>query len=122
VVPHEVWAFLSRWHGREGRQERANHATFLTELRIALALPQPQPAGERANFNDYVFERVVRETNRDGSISNRRIDLHKRDCFVLDGKQSRQQPAGGRRQEDIEPIASDDGNLLPGGAFTPLPN
>ena len=96
-VPSEVEAFISRWQGREGGQERANYAMFLTELCAAVAMPPPDPAGDRTEVNDYVFERVVKETGRDGSISSRRIDLYKRDSFVLEAKQSRQQDGGDKQ-------------------------
>ncbi len=82
--------FIARWQGREGGQERANYALFLTELCTTLGLPQPDPATAAAEENDYVFERVVREPAIDGSVSLRRIDLYKRACFVLEAKQSRQ--------------------------------
>ena len=82
--------FIARWQGREGGQERANYALFLTELCTTLGLPQPDPATSAAEENDYVFERVVREPAIDGSVSLRRIDLYKRACFVLEAKQSRQ--------------------------------
>lgn len=62
---------------------------FLTELCDLLDLPHPDVAGASHEFNDYVFERVVKEIARDGSSSPRRIDLYKRDCFVLEAKQSR---------------------------------
>jgi hypothetical protein len=39
--------------------------------------------------NDYVFERVVKEGGRDGAASSKRIDLYKRNCFILEAKQSR---------------------------------
>ncbi|MFG1244236.1 DNA methyltransferase [Xanthobacter sp. V7C-4] len=84
-----VEAFIARWQGREGGQERANYALFLGELASVLGLPPPDPAGARHEANDYVFERVVRETARDGTVSNKRIDLYKRDCFILEAKQSR---------------------------------
>lgn len=81
--------FISKWLGQQGGQERANYALFLTELCDALGLPHPEPASAAHETNDYVFERVVREAGREGSVSNRRIDLYKRDCFVLEAKQSR---------------------------------
>ncbi len=96
-VPAEVEAFIARWSGRVGGQERANYAMFLTELCTALALPPPEPAADRTELNDYVFERVVKEIGRDGSISSRRIDLYKRDSFVLEAKQSRQQEGGDKQ-------------------------
>lgn len=82
--------FITRWLGQEGGQERANYALFLTELCGALGVDRPQPASAEHDANDYVFERVVQERGRDGVVSNRRIDLYKRDCFVLEAKQSRQ--------------------------------
>jgi hypothetical protein len=91
--PYNVERFIQRWSGREGGQERANYALFLTELCAALDLPTPDPADASHSANDYVFERVVVETVGDGTKSNRRIDLYKRDAFVLEAKQSRQSGA-----------------------------
>jgi len=85
-----IETFIRRWQGREGGQERANYALFLTELCSALGLDPPEPASATAEANDYVFERVVREIGRDGATHNRRIDLYKRNAFVLEAKQSRQ--------------------------------
>jgi hypothetical protein len=78
-----------RVEGQEGGQERANYALFLTELCNLLGLPQPDPASASHEDNDYVFERVVKETTRDGAVNSKRIDLYKRNCFVLEAKQSR---------------------------------
>jgi SAM-dependent methyltransferase len=88
-LPAAVEAFIAKWQGQEGGQERANYALFLTELCDLLGLPHADPASVSHENNDYVFERVVREKARDGTVSNRRIDLYKRDCFVLEAKQSR---------------------------------
>ena len=88
-----VEAFIARWQGRVGGQERANYGMFLGELCAALGIQPPDPAGE-SETNDYVFERVVKELSRDGGVSSRRIDLYKRDCFVLEAKQSRQKVGG----------------------------
>jgi hypothetical protein len=90
-VQARVEAFIARWQGQEGGQERANYALFLTELTDLLGLAHPDPASATTENNDYVFERVVKEPLRDGSISNKRIDLYKKDCFVLEAKQSRLQ-------------------------------
>lgn len=92
----QIEAFIARWQGREGGQERANYGLFLTELCDALGLPHPDPAGATTEHNDYVFERAVRETHTDGTVSVRRIDLYKRGCFVLEAKQSRQK--GGKKE------------------------
>jgi hypothetical protein len=95
-APDPIERFIARWQGREGGQERANYALFLTELCATLNLPQPDPATAAAEENDYVFERVVREPAIDGTVSLRRIDLYKRGCFVLEAKQSRQK--GGAKE------------------------
>jgi hypothetical protein len=84
-----VEAFIARWQGQEGGQERANYALFLTELCDLLELPHAEPASAAHEGNDYVFERAVKETGRDGASSQKRIDLYKRNCFVLEAKQSR---------------------------------
>ena len=89
----KIEGFIARWQGRDGRQERANYAMFLRELCDVLGLQPPDPAGD-SETNDYVFERVVKEPGRDGTVSSRRIDLYKRGSFVLEAKQSRQQKGG----------------------------
>ncbi len=71
----QVEAFIARWQGQEGGQERANYALFLTELTDLLGLPHPDPASATTEANDYVFERVVKEVARDGSTSSKRIEL-----------------------------------------------
>lgn len=85
----QVENFIARWQGQEGGQERANYALFLTELTDLLGLPHAEPSSAAHENNDYVFERVVKEVARDGSASSKRIDLYKKDCFVLEAKQSR---------------------------------
>jgi hypothetical protein len=90
-----VERFIARWQGHEGGQERANYALFLTELCDVLGLKRPDPAQATHEFNDYVFERAVRRY-RDEGESIGRIDLYKRNSFVLEAKQSRQK--GGRKE------------------------
>ncbi|WP_083638849.1 class I SAM-dependent DNA methyltransferase [Rhizobium oryziradicis] len=85
----KVETFIQRWQDQEGGQERANYALFLTELCDLLGLPHADPASAAHENNDYVFERAVKEVARDGSASQKRIDLYKRNCFVLEAKQSR---------------------------------
>ena len=89
-------AFIQRWQGREGGQERANYALFLSELCDAIGVPRPDPASADTAANDYVFERMVDDPDPGGSISHRRIDLYKRNSFVLEAKQSRQK--GGTKE------------------------
>ncbi|HEX4767428.1 MAG TPA: DNA methyltransferase [Lichenihabitans sp.] len=91
-----VDAFIGRWRGLEGGQERANYGLFLIELCDVLGLKRPDPASASSEGNDYVFERAVKRIDRDGSISYPRIDLYKRGCFILEAKQSRLK--GGRNE------------------------
>ena len=55
----QIDAFIVRWQGREGGQERANYGLFLTELCDVLGVPHPEPAAASTQENDYVFERAV---------------------------------------------------------------
>ena len=88
-------AFIARWQGREGGQERANYALFLSELCDVIGVRRPDPASASTEENDYVFERAVKRYAPDGTPGSGRIDLYKRDCFVLEAKQSRQ--SGGKK-------------------------
>jgi hypothetical protein len=81
--------FIARWQGLEGGQERANYVLYLVELCDLLGVNRPKPANATHESNDYVFERVVIERLPDGAETHRRIDLYKRNCFVLEAKQSR---------------------------------
>lgn len=98
AVPTE--AFIARWQGREGGQERANYGLFLTELCDVLGVPRPDPAAASTEENDYVFERTVKGQATDASSGSGRIDLYKRGCFVLEAKQSRQ--AGGAKELAVQ--------------------
>ncbi|MBV9655928.1 MAG: class I SAM-dependent DNA methyltransferase, partial [Acetobacteraceae bacterium] len=91
--PFPADTFISRWRGREGGQERANYGLFLCELCDVIGVRRPNPASARTEANDYVFERSVKERLANGTSSLGRIDLYKRDCFILEAKQSRQ-PGG----------------------------
>src|SRR6185437_5029541 len=83
-----VEAFIRRWQGREGGQERANYVLFLNELIALLGLPAPDPADATHEHNDYVFERTVTKHRSEGD-SHGRIDLYRKNSFVLEAKQSR---------------------------------
>ncbi len=82
-------AFLARWTSREGGAERANYQGFLYELCDLLGVARPDVSGSDARRNNYAFERAVRPWEADGGHAPRRIDLYKRDCFILEAKQSR---------------------------------
>ncbi len=95
----EIDTFIKRWSDLEGGAERANYALFLTELCDVIGVPRPEPASANTERNDYVFERFVRR--RDGT--NGRIDLYRRDAFVLEAKQSRQVIGGEKFVEGDQP-------------------
>src|ERR1700692_1039198 len=102
-TPNEKAAetFIQRWTASAGGAERANYALFLTELCDLIGVERPNPAGAETEKNDYVFERAVRFHHDDGSTSPGRIDLYKRDCFVLEAKQSKKREKGGEVYEQL---------------------
>lgn len=81
--------FIARWTAREGGAERANYALFLTEFCDLVGVPRPEPSGAATERNDYVFERAVRPRESEGSTAPKRIDLYKKNSFILEAKQSR---------------------------------
>lgn len=85
----DIDSFISRWTSREGGAERANYQMFLSELCGVLEVPSPDPSGAERERNDYVFERAVRPRDSDGGTAPKRIDLYKRNAFILEAKQSR---------------------------------
>lgn len=85
----DVEAFIERWTSREGGAERANYQGFLYELCDLIGVSRPDPAGAERDLNDYVFERAVRRRESDEIASSLRIDLYKKDAFILEAKQSR---------------------------------
>ena len=92
----QVGDFIARWSGREGGAERANYALFLNELTTTLDLPPPEPADSASGYR---FEFPV----RGDTGQPLRIDLYKRNCFILEAKQSRLSPDKGESlvQEDM---------------------
>ena len=75
--------FIQRWKN-SGGAERANFQLFATELTEVLGLEKPKPVTPDGSADDYCFERPVRffDTRTTG-----RIDLYRRSCFVMEGKQ-----------------------------------
>ncbi len=90
-MPLTLQSFIDRWSGAQ-RAERANYQLFLSELCEVLDLPRPDPAGPDSAANAYVFERAVRLHRSDGKVTTGRIDLYRRDCFVLECKQYAEAP------------------------------
>lgn len=71
-----------------GGSELANYQLFIERLTGALGVDQPDMAKEETRLNDYVFERAVKHYHPNGAVSTHRIDCYKRDCFILEAKQS----------------------------------
>lgn len=87
-IDTSVESFIGRWSKSSG-SERSNYALFLSELCDLISVARPEPAQEDRKLNDYVFERSVDKKNSDGRQTTGFIDLYKRNCFVLEAKQSR---------------------------------
>jgi hypothetical protein len=83
-APQSVETFVARWDGSE-EAERGNKDSFLNELCDVLGVDRPEPA--KGGLGDYRFERAVTRHELGGETTPRRIDLYKRDCFLLEAKQ-----------------------------------
>ncbi|POG00368.1 class I SAM-dependent DNA methyltransferase [Pseudomonas putida] len=93
MIEQKVEAYIERW-GKGisyGGNERANLQMYITELCSLLDLPQPDPSGSKRSDNAYVFERSVTELFSDGGQTTRSLDLYRRHCFVLEGKDTGKQ-------------------------------
>jgi len=75
--------FIEKWK-KTGASERANFQPFMLELISLLELDPPEGSTATKRGDDYAFERPV--TSRI-SGTKKFIDMYKRDCFVLEGKQ-----------------------------------
>jgi hypothetical protein len=84
--------FIARWED-SAAAELANSQSFLNELCTLLNVPHPDPTQQDDSLNVYVFEKGVAFNNGDGTTSPGRIDLYKRDCFVLESKQGSERKA-----------------------------
>ncbi len=114
--PADIEAFITRWR-KSGGAEMANFQPFAKELCALLGLPEPDPAQETVETNDYVFERRVDYKFDDGTTARRRIDLYKRDCFVMEGKQSAKRVKARKADpEQLRLIPEDSTKLKPGTA------
>jgi len=98
--PSAVNEFLERWNGNSG-SERANFQSFMRDLCTLLDLPHPDPGEVDKSQNSYVFERFIASPRVDGNTDNRYIDLYRRDCFVLEGKQTGKELASRSHQNAI---------------------
>jgi len=102
--------YVARW-AASGGSERANYASFLSELCDLIGVPRPEPTTPDNAHNAYVFERDITFQNPDGTTSPGRIDLYKRGCFVLEAKQGSKEPS-----DDIPQLSSTPKKLKKGTA------
>lgn len=100
AAPSAVDEFLKRWKGNTG-SERANFQSFMRDLCTLLDLPHPDPGEGDTTQNAYVFERFIASARVDGNTDNRYIDLYRRDCFVLEGKQTGKELASRSQQNAV---------------------
>ncbi|MEI7936075.1 MAG: type IIL restriction-modification enzyme MmeI [Verrucomicrobiota bacterium] len=82
MSPEGAQTFIARW-ATASASERANSQPFLCGLCDILGVATPEPTRETG----YAFEYDVTEHHPDGSTIKGRIDLYKRQCFVLESKQ-----------------------------------
>jgi len=91
ATPEQITAFIERWE-HSGAAERANYASFLSELCALLDLPRPDPSSPDNSQNTYVFERAITRRNPDGTTAPGFIDLYRRGSFVWECKQGTNAP------------------------------
>ena len=115
--PAAIDDFIGKWE-KSGGAEMANFQTFANELCDLLGMPKPDPAEERVETNDYVFERRVDYKFDDGTTARRRIDLYKRDCFVMEAKQSAKRIKAKKTDPDQPELIPEDATKLKPGTAT----
>ena len=89
-----------------GGAELANAQRFVLDLTEALDLPKPEYSAQEIRHNDYVFERTVYFKHSDGSTTNGRIDCYKKNCFILEAKQSSKRAKANPAQIELLPLDS----------------
>ena len=115
--PAAIEDFIDRWE-KSGGAEMANFQTFANELCDLLGVLRPDPAQEEVERNDYVFERRVDYKFDDGTTARRRIDLYKRDCFVMEAKQSAKRIKAKKVDPEQPELIPEDATKLKPGAAT----
>jgi len=95
----DVESFIAHWSVAP-ISERAHYQTFIIQLCRLIGAPAPDD--ERVGDLDYCFERPVRFRHDDGSSQAGYIDCAKRDCFVLEAKQSRKRRDGGSLDQAVQ--------------------
>lgn len=115
--PNPADAFIQYWSERKGGAERADAQTFLNQLCGLIGVDAPHVAQSLGvSVDDYTFERPIRFRHEDGTTSPGFIDLYKKNCFVLEAKQSKKRLKGGEVYEQLafalEPAAAKGGTAV----------
>lgn len=110
-IDHTALAELIEEAKESGGSELANYQTFVSDLARALGCKRPDMAREENRLNDYVFERAVVFNHPNGTTSTGRIDCYKRDCFILEAKQSAKRQKA-RATEQLEMLGMEAGQKL----------
>lgn len=79
--------FIAKWKVAQGRED-SNSNPFLSDLCRAFDLPTPGPWTGDFDQSPYIFEFPVNVIDSDGKNSSKKIDLYRRDCFILEAKQA----------------------------------
>ena len=108
-------AFIARWE-ESGGSELANFQSFANEFCDLLGVERPDPSQAKNELNDYVFERRVDFKFDDGTTSPGRIDLYRRDCFVMEAKQSTKRVRAGSAKSRRPDLPEDAAQLRAGAA------
>jgi hypothetical protein len=90
--PFDIDAFVEKAKA-SGGAERANYQLFVIDLCDVLGLPRPNYARSDTAHDDYVFERRIAFQHPNGTSSAGWIDCYRRDCFILEAKQSKKRVA-----------------------------
>jgi hypothetical protein len=85
----DIDQFINFWQRTSGA-EHANKDLFLLELCTILDVPRPRGTVGDTEIDEYVFEADAKIEDENAQQRNRRIDLHKRGCFILEAKQGSQ--------------------------------
>lgn len=94
-------AFIKYWSDKGG-SERANYQKFINQLCALIGTAEPEASSEQDALNNYVYEKRVRALDLEGDDGrNNYLDCYKRDCFVLEAKQSRKRQRGGQEGGDL---------------------
>lgn len=94
-------AFIKYWSDKGG-SERANYQKFINQLCALIGTAEPEASSEQDALNTYVYEKRVRALDLEGDDGrNNYLDCYKRDCFVLEAKQSRKRQRGGQEGSDL---------------------